>query len=506
MNREKVGEVVEKKEKIGKELLLKKRKYDYTDHKSVNLSDYDSIDYCEEEEEEPNSEDLAFIDNTKYDNNLNYNVINQMINENNINNNKNNNFIKKIDAKTLGIVIYGDKKMYSDILEENKDIHFKNSKEIILWCLLRSLMEMIGDKNIHEVVVGHEHGDSNNKCHMQIYIKFNERLQFKLKPSYFEYKEEKFLYMAQSAKRPEALRLYCMKDNDYLNYIFDQNISTVLNEKNMLHNKEIKCIKKTYNALFNEFDLDEDEIIELFKKGNINDKRDLLIYGKKILENYNRYIKQVNTDLKFEWKFPKYMLDFINEIHTESKLNKKMLETYKLLYKWFKDYCLGNEYDRKKALFLFSLEGGKGKSYFARNLVPQIKEGESPFYVYCRGTLDGKEFDKKKETARLIIIDDVNYISKDIEIWKALSVGEPTNIRTPYYNDMWLKRLPCIILSNNFSTFKYWIKDDSMKSRCIFVTIDFYIGAPGTYNSEMDKIYTCITDDVKKKLDNPFIE
>ena len=101
-------------------------------------------------------------------------------------------------------------------------------------------------------------------------------------------------------------------------------------------------------------------------------------------------------------------------------------------------------------------------------------------------------------------MDDVNYINKDLEIWKALSVGEVTNIRTPYYNDMWSKRLPCIILSNNISTLKFWMNDMAMKSRCIFVTIDFYIGAPGTFNTEFDKVYKSITDDVARKLMDNF--
>ena len=152
---------------------------------------------------------------------------------------------------------------------------------------------------------------------------------------------------------------------------------------------------------------------------------------------------------------------------------------------------------------MFSLSGGVGKSYFARNLVPEISICNSPYYVYCRGTLDASEFIRKDKTAKLVILDDVNYITNDIEIWKALTVSEPTNIRTPYHNTPWKHSLPCIMLSNNIKTLKFWMEAEDLKSRCVFIGIDFYIGPPGTDLEENHIVDSYLTNDINNKLGIP---
>ena len=133
-------------------------------------------------------------------------------------------------------------------------------------------------------------------------------------------------------------------------------------------------------------------------------------------------------------------------------------------------------------------------------MVPEISICNSPYYVYCRGTLDASEFIRKRDNAKLIILDDVNYIDKDIEIWKALTVSEPTNIRSPYHNFAWKKSLPCIMLSNNIKTLKYWTEAEDLKSRCVFIGIDFYIGPPGSDNEENRRLDSFFTDDINEKL------
>lgn len=174
-------------------------------------------------------------------------------------------------------------------------------------------------------------------------------------------------------------------------------------------------------------------------------------------------------------------------MENEENKREELYEKYEYIYKWFNKYCLPEGEFRRKALFLFSFTGGYGKSYFARGLVPELGLCNSPYYVYCRGTLDASEFRLKKKFAKLVIIDDVGYVDKDMEIWKALAVGEPTNIRTPYHNLCWNKSLPCIFLSNNKKTFLYWVTNEDLKSRCVFVSIDDYIGPPGTENKTYQK-------------------
>lgn len=303
---------------------------------------------------------------------------------------------RRFDCRSIGVVIYGDVKMYSINTKENNNIHFKNDKKIIFLSFLKVIYEKIGDRGIVDAVVGHEHGDKLSKCHLQIYLKFSERIQQNLEPGYFECNGETCLYMMQTAKCPNALKNYCKKENDYLDFSFNGiKISDILKKENA-NEIDIVCKKNVYKSLLSEKNLERKNIIDLFKMGNSIEKRDFMLYGKKIIDNYDIFIRTNNTNiLKFEWKFPKHMLDFISEIHPNTELNKKMNESFKVIYDWFKRYCNENQ-ERKKALFLFSIEGAKGKSYFARNLVPQIVEGDSPYYVYCRGTLDGKEFEKKK--------------------------------------------------------------------------------------------------------------
>ena len=102
-----------------------------------------------------------------------------------------------------------------------------------------------------------------------------------------------------------------------------------------------------------------------------------------------------------------------------------------------------------------------------------------------------------------MILDDINYISNDIEIWKALTVSEPTNIRSPYHNIPWNHSLPCIMMSNNIKTLKFWMETEDLKSRCIFVGIDFYIGPPGTDSEENHKVDSYLTSDIYSKLQEP---
>jgi hypothetical protein len=99
-----------------------------------------------------------------------------------------------------------------------------------------------------------------------------------------------------------------------------------------------------------------------------------------------------------------------------------------------------------------------------------------------------------------VILDDVNYIGNDMEIWKALSVSEPTNIRSPYHNTPWLKSLPCVLLSNNTKTLKYWLETEDLQTRCVFIGLDFYIGPPGTDSEENHRVDSLLSEDIKEFL------
>jgi hypothetical protein len=402
-----------------------------------------------------------------------------------------------IASKSFGIVVYMDNKSYSDKIS-NTNIHFPITKEQTAIQLFKAFYDIgLGKYEVENIVIGHEHGEENNKCHMQIYLKFTEKIRKYIKPGSFIANNTTFLYMTQKCKTPAKMRNYCKKDKCFIESFPCKTIKDILREENIID--ELTDVDDPYDTLFHNKNLNDEQIVCIFKTCNVTEyKKDFLCNSKKIIETYNKYMEENKENIpEFKWNFPKHMYDYIE--HNFGNTDKTML-AYSKIYSWFKEYCEPDKYLRRKALFLFSLAGGVGKSYFARSLVPEISPCNSPYYVYCRGTLDATEFIKKSKYAKLIILDDVNYISNDIEIWKALTVSEPTNIRTPYHNIPWMKSLPCIMMSNNIKTLKYWMETEDLKSRCVFVSVDFYIGPPGTDNEENHKVNSFLTDDVKTKL------
>jgi len=404
-----------------------------------------------------------------------------------------------ITAKSFGIVMHMDNEMYTNDSSKNGDIHFPVTKEKIVINLLKAFYDIgLGNYEVENIVAGHEHGEILNKCHIQMFIKFTQKVRKYIKPSYFFVDQIKILYMVQKCKTPAKLHNYCKKNQDFIELFPCKLIKDILKEKDII--EPLMDVDDPYDALFHNQNLKDDQIVNIFKNCRITEyKKDFLCNSKKIIETYNKYMEENKENIpEFKWNFPKHMLNHIE--NNFGNTDKKTL-AYTKIYTWFKEYCEPEKYLRRKALFLFSLAGGVGKSYFARSLVPEITPCNSPYYVYCRGTLDASEFIKKSKYAKLIILDDINYISNDIEIWKALTVSEPTNIRTPYHNIPWMKSLPCIMMSNNIKTLKYWMETEDLKSRCIFVAIDFYIGPPGTDDEENHKINCFLTDDVKSKLE-----
>lgn len=408
------------------------------------------------------------------------------------------------NSKSFGVVIYMSDERYSVNIEENSKIHCVDSKRDIYLGFITKLYKLgLSDNNIVNVVIAHEHGDMYNKCHMQIYIEFLDKVRKVLLPGNFKLNDITYLYITQHAKYPKRLREYCKKSNDYDEYFPDKSIKEILRNLEILD--ELMDNDDPYGVLLKRTDLDEEGIKTLFSNCCKPEfKKSFVVNAKKVFENYSLFIKKDENKLDFKWQFPGHIYDYC--INHNSDDDKK-LKIYCMLYNWYNDYCTIDQSSirRRKALFLFSFKGGLGKSCFARGLVPELSLCESPYYVYCRGTLDASEFLRKKKTARLVILDDINYIEKDIEIWKALAVSEPTNIRSPYYNIQWNKSLPCILLSNNIKTFNYWYSAIDLRNRCVFVSIDFYIGPPGTENRFTSKMDFELTDDVKdaiEKLNN----
>jgi hypothetical protein len=407
------------------------------------------------------------------------------------------NFFK---TKSFGIVIQMSESMYDDSPNKNASIHIPFSKEEVLMGLFKKFYEeKIGNNVVvNEVIIGHEHGIEKAKCHMQMFISFETQIRKTIMPGQFLVNDIVFLFIAQHCKSPKKMREYCKKGGDFLACFPCMKLKDILKDNGIIDEKI--DVDDPYDYMLKNNGLSEVDVKNIFASCDVTEyKKNFMSNSKQIMETYNKFVKKSDPELEFEWMFPVHMIDYIFDRSHESEYKYK---TFYCLYDWFSKYCniASSSVKRRKALFLFSIKGGMGKSFFARGLVPEVSIGNSPYYVYCRGTLDAAEFLKKSKTAKLVILDDINYINSDIEIWKALAVGEPTNIRSPYHNIPWSNSLPCILLSNNLKTFKYWMETEDLKSRCIFVSIDFFLGPPETDNNDYHSFDCMLSRDVEDAL------
>ena len=58
------------------------------------------------------------------------------------------------------------------------------------------------------------------------------------------------------------------------------------------------------------------------------------------------------------------------------------------------------------------------------------------------------------------------------------------------------------MLSNNIKTLKYWLEAEDLKTRCLFIGIDFYIGPPETDKAENHRTDSFLSCDIQTKLAN----
>ena len=77
-------------------------------------------------------------------------------------------------------------------------------------------------------------------------------------------------------------------------------------------------------------------------------------------------------------------------------------------------------------------------------------------------------FGDKKDTAELIILNDVNFMGKQEEMIKDLIVEQNANIESKFIDDkVWDVSLPCIIFTNKISAFHYFCNSPKYKNDTI---------------------------------------
>ena len=104
---------------------------------------------------------------------------------------------------------------------------------------------------------------------------------------------------------------------------------------------------------------------------------------------------------------------------------------------------------------------------------------ESDYYIYERATFNAENF-KIKPRSKLFIVDDIDFKERDRQLWKALTAGETTTIKTPYFNHTFMNGMPTIICTNSLKMVKFWLKDTDFRTQVKMVEVTKYMGPDGT--------------------------
>lgn len=384
---------------------------------------------------------------------------------------------KRFNSKGIGAVVYMEPKNY-ETEDKIENIHI-NAAKFEIYNAICDLFFPTKKNILKYAIIGHEHGSKLKKCHYQCGFVFTDKLNMILTPGKFTIRDITYLVMFQSVQNPNAIMTYCKKEHDY----------TIMGEGNGLQSKESKTCSGIFTKILSTNNLTKKDIIELVKnEGDEEDKKYFLYGGEKLLNNYTNMIK-INEKPPFEWKFPEHMRD--------QTLDAEKVAVYNLIYKWFQEECVPDKTFRRKALVLFSMRRACGKTEFAKRLVTH-----PDYYIYCRSSINGQQFEKKETEARLVILDDL-YPSNSapfIEMMKALVSGESTDLQSKYCQHFFDKNLPTIICTNNIKLYKMYKLDPMFRTQCYVIGFNFYIGPPGTEPEKLTKIDAYETEEITRLL------
>lgn len=387
--------------------------------------------------------------------------------------------MKNNKSKSIGVVMYLQNNKYNNNPESNKEIHIPDSgAPSFLAKVIKYIFEKIYDIGIPEIVVGHEHGEKNNKCHLQIIILFDKPFRKIMKPGALKIKYDNkiicLLYMQQKTKNVFALKNYCKKERD----------------ATIVRGNEIKKFEFKEDA--NPFDY----IKENYNKITIEEGRNkILEYD---AELYFRNCNNIETALKkiiveeppvpFKW-MP--IPDYLKNYYLPDGSN-----FYDTFNNWYQIYCInGENMERKKALCLYSSKRSMGKSYFVRHLVPH-----EDYLLEFNNTLCSKK-NINKGVHKLLLLDDMNIINLNNKImWKSLVASEPTTLRGAWLNEEFKERLPCIITTNDIDMVKIFRDDKNFNTQVFIIEIQNYMGAPGTQRDDLTKNEFIISYETSEKL------
>jgi hypothetical protein len=289
--------------------------------------------------------------------------------------------------------------------------------------------------------------------------------------------------------RMRIASMYLLKFNDVVCEIEIHDKQLVPNkesiEDSQMYTHSIKLPARRRTFLKN-YDFTNGDFGE-FMKALIHEKpMEALRYGKMYEENFRKYIPRIMDNSPFEYQFPKHMIDYIN-LGKENVENQRLWNVFYILKKWYDSYCNTDNMLRRKGLMIFSKKRCLGKTEFAYNLVGKCDER----YIYNRAKLNANEFIQKINTAKIVILDDIKYdLRNEREMIKALMVSQPTDIKSMYVQYKYNATLPCVMLTNNEYIFKMMGKLEEFQTACYLVSVEDYIGPPGTEPVDRDEIVT----------------
>lgn len=387
--------------------------------------------------------------------------------------------MKNNKSKSIGVVMYLDHKEYKETKEENEKIHIKDANApSFLAKIIKHIFEVLYEINIIELIMGHEHGKKNSKCHLQIIIIFDKLFRKLLKPGAlkitYDNKIVKLIYMQQKTKNAYALKNYCKKERD----------------ATILRNNEIT--KFEFDEKENPFEYIKDN----YNKITIDEGRNkILEYNPELYfkncTNIENALKKIIVEeplIPFQWMpIPEYLKNYY--LSDGSNF-------YDTFNKWFQMYCInGENLERKKALCLYSRKRSMGKSYFVRHLV-----SDSNYILEFNNTICMKK-NINKGIYKLLLLDDMRIIDANSKaMWKSLVASEPTTLRGAWINEEFTERLPCIITTNDLEMVKIFRDDKLFNTQVFIIEINKYMGTPGTEREDLMKNEFIISYETSEEL------
>lgn len=385
----------------------------------------------------------------------------------------------KNNSETIGMVFYMENG-YSEFPEHNQTIHIPFVHEEVFAKIFNIVLTDLLKVSITQIIIGHEHGDKNRKCHLQVCVKFQTKLTKILNPgkieiTRFDNTKTSLLFMQQKGRNSQALMQYCQKENDF----------EVLYPDLMLKLQKKKGKIDPFSTLVkNKHCLDR------------NEAENLLFYHDPLrfftqFSNIQKALERVfYKELPvFEWRKPYLPSNYTVPVDNQRVPFAPIFE------KWFENYCLKDS-QRKKALCLFSKKRALGKTTFARSLVNDVG-----FILEYNNIFNNQNIAKRKQDLHLLLLDDMTITKDNSMIWRSLVASEKTTIRGFFCSDTYDLNLPCIITTNDINMLTIFLKDPLFKTQVSVVEIDQYMGPPETIRNDLMCIETFVSESTLRDVE-----